>query len=152
MKLASQIHLPEAAAVRTIVEAAGRQIPPLWPLASHVAVNPYLGQTGERLANAGARLRRVGGARELYQMMHAEIDDAEDRPVDLTLFLRFFAGSDAAAMGLGQQLSETAAASIERPLVPLKTAFSAWQQLEHAAEGATVPALRPAPCQRPRAR
>jgi hypothetical protein len=97
------------------------------------------------------RLRRVGGARELYQMMHAEIDDAADRPVDLTLFLRFFAGRDAAAMGLGQQLSETAAASIERPLVPLKTAFSAWRQLEHAAEGATVPAFRPAPCPRPRA-
>ena len=26
-------------------DKAARQIPPLWPLASHVAVNPYLGQT-----------------------------------------------------------------------------------------------------------
>ena len=42
-------------------DAAARQIPPLWPLASYVAVNPFLGQTGETLAETGARLGRVGG-------------------------------------------------------------------------------------------
>ncbi|MEQ8603214.1 MAG: DUF2309 domain-containing protein [Marivibrio sp.] len=42
-------------------DAAARQIPPLWPLASYVAVNPYLGQTGETLADVSARLSRVGG-------------------------------------------------------------------------------------------
>ncbi|MEE4300495.1 MAG: DUF2309 domain-containing protein [Pseudomonadales bacterium] len=42
-------------------EAAGRAIPPAWPLASTVAVNPFLGQTGEGLASAGARLARVSG-------------------------------------------------------------------------------------------
>jgi len=47
-------HLQDAA------DAAARQIPPLWPLASYVAVNPFLGQTGERLADTGARLARVG--------------------------------------------------------------------------------------------
>ena len=41
---------------------AGRQIPPLWPLATSVAVNPYLGQAGEPLATAAARLARVAGA------------------------------------------------------------------------------------------
>jgi uncharacterized protein YbcC (UPF0753/DUF2309 family) len=40
---------------------AGRAIPPLWPLASSVAVNPFLGQTREPLAVAAARLRRVAG-------------------------------------------------------------------------------------------
>lgn len=40
---------------------ATRAIPPLWPLASSVAVNPFLGQTGEPLATAAARLRRAGG-------------------------------------------------------------------------------------------
>jgi uncharacterized protein YbcC (UPF0753/DUF2309 family) len=48
-----------------IVEAANRAaraIPPLWPLASSVAVNPFLGQTGEPLATATARLRRAAGA------------------------------------------------------------------------------------------
>lgn len=39
-----------------------RAIPPLWPLASSVAVNPFLGQTGDLLATAAARLRRVAGA------------------------------------------------------------------------------------------
>jgi hypothetical protein len=43
-----------------IADAAGRQIPPLWPLASHVAVNPYLGQTAQRLADTGALLKRIG--------------------------------------------------------------------------------------------
>ncbi|WP_372894105.1 putative inorganic carbon transporter subunit DabA, partial [Rhodosalinus sp.] len=42
-------------------DGAGRAIPPVWPLASSVAVNPYLGQTGESLARAGARLARVAG-------------------------------------------------------------------------------------------
>jgi uncharacterized protein YbcC (UPF0753/DUF2309 family) len=48
----------------TILEAAhnaARAIPPLWPLASSVAVNPFLGQAEETLAIAGARLSRVAG-------------------------------------------------------------------------------------------
>lgn len=43
-------------------ERAARAIPPLWPLSSSVAVNPFLGQSGETLAQAGARLARVTGA------------------------------------------------------------------------------------------
>jgi len=43
------------------VEAAVRAIPPVWPLASSVAVNPFLGQAGESLAAAAARLERVAG-------------------------------------------------------------------------------------------
>lgn len=37
-------------------------IPPLWPLASSVAVNPFLGQAGEPLEKAAARLARIAGA------------------------------------------------------------------------------------------
>jgi uncharacterized protein YbcC (UPF0753/DUF2309 family) len=43
------------------VEAALRAIPPVWPLASSVAVNPFLGQAGEPLEKAAARLARVAG-------------------------------------------------------------------------------------------
>ena len=43
-------------------DRAARAIPPLWPLASSVAVNPFLGQTGESLATVDARLERVAGA------------------------------------------------------------------------------------------
>ncbi|MBT8458546.1 MAG: DUF2309 domain-containing protein [Boseongicola sp.] len=40
-------------------DTAARAIPPVWPLASSVAVNPFLGQTGETLATVGARLGRI---------------------------------------------------------------------------------------------
>lgn len=49
-------------AVHEAAERTARAIPPLWPLESSVAVNPFLGQTGEPLAMAAARLRRVAGA------------------------------------------------------------------------------------------
>lgn len=45
-----------------MVDRATRAIPPLWPLASSVAVNPFLGQSQETLAQAAARLGRVAGA------------------------------------------------------------------------------------------
>jgi len=47
--------------IEAAADAAARQIPPLWPLASYVAVNPFLGQTTDTLADAGARLARAGG-------------------------------------------------------------------------------------------
>ena len=43
------------------VDHAARAIPPVWPLASSVAVNPFLGQTHEDLATVAARLARVAG-------------------------------------------------------------------------------------------
>lgn len=43
------------------VDTAVRAIPPVWPLASSVAVNPYLGQSDKSLAQTGALLARVGG-------------------------------------------------------------------------------------------
>lgn len=48
-------------AITDAIEHATRQIPPAWPLASSVAVNPFLGQAGESLAATAARLRRIGG-------------------------------------------------------------------------------------------
>ena len=44
-------------------EAAARAIPPAFPLEATVAVNPFLGQAGEDLAQASARLGRVAGTR-----------------------------------------------------------------------------------------
>ena len=46
-------------------EKAARAIPPAFPLSATVAVNPFLGQTGEDLATAQARLARVSGTRIL---------------------------------------------------------------------------------------
>lgn len=50
-----------ADSLQATVDRAVRRIPPLWPLASSVAVNPFLGHAGERLAETGAILARVGG-------------------------------------------------------------------------------------------
>jgi hypothetical protein len=44
-------------------EAAARAIPPAFPLSATVAVNPFLGQTGEGLPTAAERLARVAGIR-----------------------------------------------------------------------------------------
>ena len=50
-------------ALAAALDRAQRAIPPAWPLAATVAVNPFLGQAEEDLATAAARLRRVGGLR-----------------------------------------------------------------------------------------
>ena len=49
-------------ALDAAADRAARAIPPVWPLASSVAVNPFLGQTSESLSTVGARLERVAGA------------------------------------------------------------------------------------------
>lgn len=53
---------PNPQALAIAMDRAARAIPPAWPLASSVAVNPFLGQTDEPLVKAGARLARVAGA------------------------------------------------------------------------------------------
>ncbi len=75
-------------------DAAARAIPPVWPLASSVAVNPYLGQAHETLAQVGARLGRVGGVpvtmpRSWYQ---ERIDDGSLTDADLEAALAAQAG------------------------------------------------------------
>ena len=71
------------AAIERTADAAARQIPPLWPLASYVAVNPFLGQTTESLAETGARLGRIGGVpvampRDWYEGCIASGEITED--------------------------------------------------------------------------
>ncbi len=58
--------------LRTAVDSAIAAIPPAWPLASSVAVNPYLGQTQKTLTETAALLARVSGSattmsREYYR-------------------------------------------------------------------------------------
>ncbi len=52
----------DLSAVLAAADAAAHAIPPAWPLASSVAVNPYLGQAGDDLAQTAALLARVSGA------------------------------------------------------------------------------------------
>ena len=67
-----------------IVDQACRAIPPVWPLASSVAVNPFLGQANEDLATLANRLARVAGTsvtmpRSWYQerIAKGDITDAD---------------------------------------------------------------------------
>jgi len=53
---------PAPPALTLAMDRAARAVPPAWPLACCVAVNPFLGQTDEPLAKVGARLARVAGA------------------------------------------------------------------------------------------
>ena len=59
----SQIAPARVSEVLGAAEAAARAVPPAFPLDATVAVNPFLGQTGEDLAAASARLARVSGTR-----------------------------------------------------------------------------------------
>ncbi len=49
------------AQLKVAADGAARAIPPVWPLASSVAVNPWLGQTGLTLAETAALMARVSG-------------------------------------------------------------------------------------------
>jgi len=80
----SQIAPARMSEVLGAAEAAARAIPPAFPLDATVAVNPFLGQTGENLAMASARLSRVAGARitqsgEAYSkaINEGQIEDAD---------------------------------------------------------------------------
>ena len=59
----SDITPARATDILKAADAAARAIPPAFPLDATGAVNPFLGQTGEDLATASARLSRVAGAR-----------------------------------------------------------------------------------------
>lgn len=58
----SHDHSGSLSALLNAANAAALAIPPVWPLASSVAVNPYLGQTRQGLAHTAALLARVSGA------------------------------------------------------------------------------------------
>ncbi|WP_171098049.1 YbcC family protein [Ruegeria sp. HKCCD7255] len=49
---------------------AAKAIPPLFPLSANVAVNPFLGQSGEPLAVTAARLARTAGTRIMPERGH----------------------------------------------------------------------------------
>jgi len=61
MNEASTDTLTLAASCKSAVQDAVRAIPPVWPLAATVAVNPFLGQAHQTLASTAARLGRVAG-------------------------------------------------------------------------------------------
>lgn len=92
-------------AIKAAIGHAAYAIPPAWPLAATVAVNPFLGQTGEPFSTAGSRLRRIAGIsvtmprtwylekidsgevtrQDLAQALDAAVADSRPRTVDRLL-------------------------------------------------------------------
>ncbi len=109
---------PDLSWLEQAADKAARQIPPLWPLASHVAVNPYLGQTGSTLAETSALLARISatpatmprqwyldriasgeiGRQDLASALAASA--ATDLPSDVDALLKASAGARPAAEAL----------------------------------------------------
>jgi hypothetical protein len=75
----SQLAPARTASLLQAVEAAARRVPPAFPLSATVAVNPFLGQTGEDLATASARLARVAGLRAVQPRSHQAAEIAAGR-------------------------------------------------------------------------
>ena len=96
----------------TASDSAARAIPPVWPLASSVAVNPFLGQSSEPLAQVGARLGRVGGVpvtmpRNWY---NTRILDGTITDADIVAALAAQAGPDLLDLARVKELARTSAA------------------------------------------
>lgn len=92
-------------------DAAARAIPPVWPLASSVAVNPYLGQTGQSLAEVAARLGRVGAVPVTMPRAHyaALINDATITDADIAHAIAVQGGNDLPDLETVKQSANTPA-------------------------------------------
>ncbi len=103
--------------IDTASETAARAIPPVWPLASSVAVNPFLGQAEDTLAGVGARLGRVGGVPVTMPRVwyNSRIQDGTITDADLTAAL---AGQDAFDLpGLKAIAGQAAATPTPQPTI-----------------------------------
>jgi uncharacterized protein YbcC (UPF0753/DUF2309 family) len=106
--------------LHTAVKAAADAIPPAWPLAATVAVNPFLGQAGDDLAHVAARLGRIAGVavtmpRDWYA---ARIATGAISDVDLAAAL---AAADPATRPLSIAALKAATRKPELPPVALAT-------------------------------
>lgn len=113
-------HTIEMPALRQVADAAGNAIPPVWPLASSVAVNPYLGQAHHDLAQTSALLERVSGVpttmpRDWYR---DRIDGGVVSDADLTGAL---AAAPAARRPASIDVLKAMATEARAPTQPLRT-------------------------------
>lgn len=110
-------------------EQAMEQIPPAFPLDATVAVNPWLGQSGEDRTSAAARLARVGGGRMFLprESVAAMIDEGEITQEDLAIA--------AAAQGIGPDALARAA----RRSVPEGDVLPSVAELAQRADGIDWP-------------
>ena len=99
----------------SLADGAIRQIPPAFPLTATVAVNPFLGQSGEDRATAAARLARAGGLRLARDRSEIAGMLADGRITDEDL------AAAAAATDLDPATLRAAASETAPPTEPLPT-------------------------------
>lgn len=92
-KTASQIPFPTETltSVRELASAAIKRIAPLWPLQNFVAVNPFLGVTGEGFLGASALLGRIteGGMQMPLEYYRSEFRKGAIQQSDLGAALAY---------------------------------------------------------------
>jgi uncharacterized protein YbcC (UPF0753/DUF2309 family) len=120
----------------TTANAAAAMIPPLFPLSSSVAVNPFLGQSGETLAVTAARLARVGGTPVTAPRSHyaERFRSGEITRADIAAAL------DAAATPFASPTVDDVIAALDRP-EPAPAALPTVAELAAQASGIDWPAL-----------
>ncbi len=126
---------PSEALIRA-ANAAARAIPPLFPLASSVAVNPFISQTGDTLAQTAARLGRISGTpvtqpRDWYlaRIAAGRISDAD------------LAGALAASPDAGRPADLAALKAAMRQPAPVQQALPSVVGLAAEASGIDWPGL-----------
>ena len=100
-------------------DAAALAIPPAWPLATSVAVNPYLGQADLNLAQTAALLARVAGARVTMprDWYRVRIAAGSITPADLTAALSTSSRPDLSMAALLAALDETPPDPVPLPTI-----------------------------------
>ncbi len=96
--------LLSASTILAAADEAQRLIPPAWPLAATVAVNPFLGHTGDNLAEAQMRLGRIAGLRLTMprDWYAAKIEAGEIVDDDLAAAIATVPGAPASVAALKQ--------------------------------------------------
>ncbi|MDH4442103.1 MAG: DUF2309 domain-containing protein [Rhizobium sp.] len=97
-------------------EQAIRAIPPAWPLTATVAVNPFLGQIGERLETTASRLARIAGVRLALPRRHYREQIAAGEILDADL--RSALASTASGLDLPALKEAIAGDVTSRPALP----------------------------------
>lgn len=115
----TSLAVPQVAALLAAANRAAQRVPPAFPLEATVAVNPFLGQTGEDLPGAAARLARVAGgdivpARRLHEGALASGEISEQDLKD-ALDAAPFSGKPADVASLRARLAQPAAAPSPLP-------------------------------------
>eukprot|EP00919_Chromeraceae_sp_WS-2016_P009300 GHVR01021903.1.p2 GENE.GHVR01021903.1~~GHVR01021903.1.p2 ORF type:complete len:145 (+),score=23.41 GHVR01021903.1:191-625(+) len=116
-------------------ETAARSIPPLWPLASSVAVNPFLGQTTLNLSQVSGLLGRVGGIKVTMPNSWYQARIADGRILDIDLAEALAAAPNGASQSVDDLKS--AAETLDATVSPLPTIA----HLAHAVSGIDWPGL-----------